>query len=233
MKKMMFIAMMAASLCMVSCQKAQQEANAATGEDKVEVAATTGINNWTLAMELAAYGYENESASALIEAANILMTIPTEELVVEREEKETAEAEAKDEKPAVTVEQLLLDAAEFGACPAAIEAAQARYEAINASEEARGAVGGAKFVTDRVYSHDYERYYCDFRGGEYAQVTVIGDHDTDLDLYIYDENEHLIAYDDDLTDVCICSFTPSWTGRFYMKVVNRGNVYNNFTLATN
>lgn len=231
MKKMLFIAMMAAGLCMVSCQKAQQEANVATGEDKV-AAEAGAINDWNLAMELAAYGYENESASALLEAANILMTVNTEALEVEAEEVE-AKDETKEEKPAVTVEQLLLDAAEFGACPEAIEAAKARCEALAGAEGVRGAVGGAKVLTDRVYSNSYNTYYCDFRGGEFACVAVTGDHDTDLDLYIYDQNMNLIAYDEDYTDNCLVTFTPSWTGRFYMKVVNRGGVYNNFALATN
>lgn len=222
MKKMLFIAMMAAGLCMVSCQKAPEAANVAEEKAATE---NVALNNWNLAMQLAAYGYENESASALLEAAKILMTVNTEALEVEAEEVEVKD-ETKEDKPAVTVEQLLLDAAEFGACPAAIEA-------LSGAEVARGAVGGAKVLTDRVYSHSNNVYYCDFRGGEFACVAVTGDHDTDLDLYIYDQNNNLIAYDEDYTDNCIVTFTPSWTGRFYMKVVNRGSVYNNFALATN
>ena len=69
--------------------------------------------------------------------------------------------------------------------------------------------------------------------GEVAEVIVYGDGDTDLDLYIYDENWNLITSDTDYTDICICRWNPIWTGNFYMKVVNRGNVYNEFVIATN
>lgn len=72
-----------------------------------------------------------------------------------------------------------------------------------------------------------------FRAGEDAVVTVQGDGDTDLDLYVYDENGNLIAKDDDNTDDCVATFTPRWTGRFYIVVVNRGSVYNTYHLQTN
>lgn len=55
-------------------------------------------------------------------------------------------------------------------------------------------------------------------------------HETDLDLYIYDENGNLIDSDIDNTDICVCTWTPRWTGRFKIKIVNRGSVYNNYRL---
>ncbi len=65
-----------------------------------------------------------------------------------------------------------------------------------------------------------------FRANTEARVTVDGDGDTDIDVYIYDENNNLITKDDDTTDYCICTWTPKWTGKFTIKVVNRGSVYN-------
>ena len=72
-----------------------------------------------------------------------------------------------------------------------------------------------------------------FVGGEVAAVVVSGDGDTDLDLYVFDENGTLVASDDDGTDECRVSFIPRRTGRFTIVVVNRGNVYNRYVLATN
>jgi len=96
-----------------------------------------------------------------------------------------------------------------------------------------GAVGGPKSGTDRVNANATDRYEVSFNGGEEARVVVDGDGDTDLDLYIYDENGNLITKDDDNTDYCICTWTPKWTGKFIIRIVNRGSVYNEYTIRTN
>lgn len=72
-----------------------------------------------------------------------------------------------------------------------------------------------------------------FRAGEFARVTVSGDGDTDLDLYVYDAAGNLVARDDDRTDQCIATWVPRRSGWFYIQVVNLGSVYNAYTLRTN
>lgn len=99
--------------------------------------------------------------------------------------------------------------------------------------DVRGASGGPKYANSRVEAHDYDLYNVTFRSGETAIVTVIGDGDTDLDLYVYDSNGNLIDSDNDYTDNCVCTWTPRWTGNFRIKIVNRGNVYNRYILRTN
>ena len=96
----------------------------------------------------------------------------------------------------------------------------------------RGIVGPIRRRTDRVLAGYTDTWTFTFRGGEYAYVIVSGDGDTDLDLYIYDENGNLIDSDTDDTDDCVCSFTPRWTGKFYIKIKNRGRVYNDYVLVT-
>jgi hypothetical protein len=63
-----------------------------------------------------------------------------------------------------------------------------------------GAVGGPRADTTRVNARATNQYTISFRGGEAARITVAGDGDTDLDLYVYDEFGNLVASDDDLTD---------------------------------
>ena len=99
--------------------------------------------------------------------------------------------------------------------------------------DVRGASGGPKYANSRVEAHDYDIYNVTFRSGETAIVTVIGDGDTELDLYVYDSNGNLIDSDNDYTDNCVCTWTPRWTGNFCIKIVNRGNVYNRYILRTN
>ena len=86
---------------------------------------------------------------------------------------------------------------------------------------------------ERVNAYSTTYYNISFHAGELAEVLVVGDGDTDLDLYIYDENGVLIDSDTDLTDVCLCQWTPKWTGSFRIEVVNLGNVYNLFDIETN
>jgi hypothetical protein len=97
-----------------------------------------------------------------------------------------------------------------------------------------GALRGPIYETTRVNAFGTDRFNAImFRGGEEAIVTVSGDGDTDLDLYVYDSNGNLVASDDDGTDQCIATWTPRWTGRFYIHVKNRGEVYNRYVLRTN
>lgn len=72
-----------------------------------------------------------------------------------------------------------------------------------------------------------------FQAGQEATVTVYGDGDTDLDLYVYDSNGNLVAKDEDRTDTCVASWVPKWTGAFTIVVKNRGSVYNRYTMRTN
>jgi hypothetical protein len=86
---------------------------------------------------------------------------------------------------------------------------------------------------DRVEAHSSDRYTMTFAGGESAFVTVSGDGDTDLDLFVYDESGHLVASDIDPGDDCVAVFTPRWTGRFTIVIRNHGSVYNRYTLTAN
>ena len=97
----------------------------------------------------------------------------------------------------------------------------------------RGRVGGPTVHDDLVKANTTDVYNITFRGGEYARITVNGDGDTDLDLYVYDENGNLIDSDTDRTDYCVATFTPKWTGTFKVKIKNLGNVYNRYRLTTN
>jgi hypothetical protein len=99
--------------------------------------------------------------------------------------------------------------------------------------QTRGAVGGPQYLEARVSANSSKEYTCRFWANELAEVAVLGDGDTDLDLYIYDSNGNLIAYDTDYTDQCYCRWVPAWTDTFIIKIVNRGSVYNAFILMTN
>ena len=91
-------------------------------------------------------------------------------------------------------------------------------------------VGGPQCGIHQVAAYGRNVFRVSFYGGELAGVRVIGDHDTDLDLYVYDEDGNLVASDSDYTDDCIAAWLPVWTGTFKIVVVNRGPVYNEYSI---
>ena len=84
--------------------------------------------------------------------------------------------------------------------------------------------------TERVSAGDIEYFTYHATAGVEASILIIGDGDTDLDLYIFDCNANLIDEDTDTLDVCVCRWTPKYTGDYYVAVKNWGNVYNEFTI---
>ena len=97
----------------------------------------------------------------------------------------------------------------------------------------KGHVYGAAVHRDRVLSYDTDIYREVYRAKELAEICIVGDGDTDLDLYIYDENGNLVCEDLGFTDRAYCSWTPRWEGLFEIHVENLGGVYNEYRLFTN
>lgn len=231
MKKVFFM-IACAGLMLVSCQNAPK--TNVNPEPEQKAASVAVVEPLALAFQLAAYGYEVSSPLALIEAADIIASTPVQESDAVLDQREGGEEEKADNQrfaPAKLLQEARELADENEHLLALADLTARKLEA--PTEETRGALGGPKQFVDRVNAHSWVQYYCDFAGGYFAEVAVIGDGDTDLDLYVYDQNYNLIASDTDYTDRCYVSFTPAWTGRFYIKIVNRGNVYNRFTLLTN
>ncbi len=224
-------ALLGGALIMSSCGgKQTEEKTIAEGEKSPEVEAIR------VAGELAHYGQTNQSATALIEAANILASTPRVELDAQLEASTQTENEGeKAEKRAFDATALLEEAKDLADDDEHLLALIANVENKIAAqaEGTRGATGGAKYTCATVYAGQTDTYRQSFYGGSFAEIAVIGDGDTDLDLFVYDENGNLIVRDDTYSGDCYVSFNPRWTGLFIIKVVNRGRVYNNYCLATN
>jgi hypothetical protein len=99
-----------------------------------------------------------------------------------------------------------------------------------------GAIGmpvaqAAEARSSVVRAHATDQWSFTLKAGVSYDIVIDGDGDTDLDVYLYDENGALIDVDDDPTDFAIVSVTPRWTGRFVLKIVNHGRVYNRYVLT--
>ena len=91
----------------------------------------------------------------------------------------------------------------------------------------RGPVAGVR----RVNANSTMIFHETFRAGEVATVSIAGDGDTDLDLYVYDANGNLITRAIGLSDRETVSFTPFVTSTFRIEVRNLGSVWNEFAIS--
>lgn len=96
-----------------------------------------------------------------------------------------------------------------------------------------GAVGGPRYGRYRLGANSTHTFTVAFRGGEQARVILSGDGDTDLDVYVYDWYGNRVAVDADYTDDCYLSWYVPRAGIYTIRVINRGNVYNDYELAMN
>lgn len=215
-------------LCGLSIAAFAQEEKPAS--DKKASPALSAIQT---AAGLAMYGYENYSATALIEAAKIFAETPVQPIDIEGIPAEVQTVTEKATQLRLNPEELLADAKKFAGKDKVVMAYAKQVEKSIKSRSTRGAVGGPKYGEGRVYGKSYTDWNAKFWAGELAEVVVIGDGDNDLDLYVYDSNGNLIASDTDYTDQCVCRWVPSWTDTFTMRIVNRGAIYSDYVIATN
>lgn len=191
------------------------------------------LENLQLAGQLAKYGYKTFSADALIQAAKIMSSVKTQELKYESYKQDPAPKDkaTKKSKEGYDLTSILAAAKKYADGDAKLLAAITEVEKTN--QATRGRVGGPGERYSYVYGNSVELYDISFVEGRLAEILVRGDSDTDLDLYVFDSYGHLIAQDADYTDRCYVSWVPMWTGRYTVKIVNRGPVLNNYYLVTN
>lgn len=205
---------------------AQEKKTELKGNPSKDVAAIRTAN------ELAKYGYQQYSASALLEAAKILIATPTQELKTEGEAPSTdAKDKKSSSKPEFTPINLLADARKYSNKDENLLALIEKTEkSINAVK--RGAVSGPKQGVYVVSTGGDDSFQVKFWGEELAEILASGDGDSDLDLYVYDNNGNLVAYDNDYTDDCYVRWVPARTGSFTIKIHNNG-IANRYVIVTN
>lgn len=192
------------------------------------------IDDFQLAVDLSIFGYEHKDALALAQSAKILLSNPTRDLKPTKSEPsaETTKSEKKSDKPLITDPvKMLADAKSFAGTDKNLLVIVNNVS--TESKTARGRVNGAAYCDRRVYSQTSYIDYILFEGGYKAEVAILGDGDNDLDLYIYNSSDELVASDIDYTDRCYTSFYPRYQGTYKIVVKNRGSVYSDYILMSN
>lgn len=203
-------------------------------EKKEEVQLDENIQNIRLASELAEYGYANDSASALLQAAEILAQTPTQKKDDVKVTKEGTSVENPDKATKeFTAESLVADAKKLAGKDKNLLAWAKQVEK-KAKTSTRGATGGVQYAEDFLYPNGGTGvidWY--FDGGRYAEIYVGSLDGADLDLYVYDQNGNLIVYDERTYADAYVSFNPRWTGVFRIIVKNNARYNAAFRMCTN
>lgn len=229
MKKKIALAML---VCMCGAALfAQKEVDETKAEQTLPE--SSDIKNIQLAYSLADYGWENDSATALLQAAEILSGIPTQEGKFEKKSEGASTEKSKNEAKDYSIEKLLKDARSLFGKDKTLEAWAKKIEKASKTVK-RGAFGGPKYDYSYVYGSSKASYYnVGFVAGRYAEVSVYSMDGADLDLYIYDENWNLIDKDTSYSANAYCSFVPRWDGIFHIVVKNNSRYTSYYRLYTN
>ena len=209
---------------------------AQTVEEKPEVKGETSesLAAVKLANQVLRYGYENKSTLALLDALQIFSENPTQAFNATKKGDAVDESQTDGKKARVSFdyESVLADAKAFADGDPNLLALIDNIDA-EAKGAQRGNINGPSRDYSAVNGNSYMDYTASFVANELAEILVSGDGDTDLDLYVYDSNGNLITKDTDYSDDCYVRWVPAWTGRYTIRIVNRGPIYNRFVIVTN
>jgi len=232
MKKLLIVVL----LCLL-CLPLFAQVSTASAKPESEPFASPAIESLQTAYTLAKYGYNVKSSSALICAADIIARTQTQVLSSKGIAKdETADAVKKIDKPEYTAVNLLVDGKKFAKMNKKTKRtmlAWARSIKKTLKNRTRDTVSGPKYLYDKIGADGQITYTLAFEANKLAEILVCGDGDTNLDLYVYDQNNSLIVCDEGYTDDCYVRFVPKYTVNFNIVVKNRGQVYNKFELLVN
>ena len=183
------------------------------------------IQALALASQLATYGTEAQDPLALIVAARITAAHPTEPAQATKSQGER-DAEAV---PMATPEALLAQARELSGGNAEV---LALIDAAAGATTTRGAIGGGKYLSDKVLRGHTDIWTIEFRGRRAAEVAVLGS-GGDIDCAVYDEYGNLADSDTDYTSDCVLNWTPRRDGEFRIHIRNESRRGVPYLMLTN
>ncbi len=203
-------------------------------KENVGGAKSEALTNLRLAADLVKYGYKQQEALPLIQALEIINNTETQPLEAETDGTQADTSSDAEKNGFVTMDakKIIVDAKKFAEGDKSLAKLIAKVEK-DSNKGTRGAVGGPCKEYAAVKAYSTYTWTCSFEAQRLAEIVVSGDGDTDLDIYVYDSNGNLIASDTDYSDDCYVSWVPRWTGKYYIKIVNRGGVYNRYVILTN
>lgn len=186
-----------------------------TGTNRVERSAPRPgtIQAYALAHELYAFGKATKNALAVVTAAAMLARVNPTDTKREKTTEGTPAANGG-KKPTRSNPDLAAMLATARELAGNNQTLLAMIDDLAASGS-RTALDGPHRTTTGVLGKTTDVFRVTYKGGEAAEVFIQGDGDTDLDLFVFDENGNEVCRDQVHDDTFqYCKWTPRWTGPF-------------------
>lgn len=180
-----------------------------------------------LAGEVLDWGRRHADPYSLIVVARLMRKVDFEPLALAKETS-GGEASMKTDVPLVSVPSLLEEAVEMARGDNHVVALA--EDLLAGKDAGDSAIVGR--LTERIEAGATD-HFADiaFEAGREAMVFLEGDGDSDLDLQVFDEAGIEICHQKGSGDRELCRWTPRHDGRFTIRIVNHGKVYNRYLLA--
>ncbi len=210
MKSFFLFSIAAVFSCFVFAQDNVNVEEKKDGEKDVRSEHVTAVK---IAQNLANYGYAHKDALSMLNAAQILVRNAPQKMNPDKvEDGEKVASEKTETKTADLLKPLTLiaDARTMTENENLLAIADLVEKDIKstASQSARGVADGARATYKTVSGGSYVYYLVTFYEGSLVEVAIVGDGNTDLDIYIYDEDGNLITKDTSQGDNCYASWKP-------------------------
>ena len=190
-------------------------------------AADEPIARLQMAFDLLAFGRDTKDPLVLIVAARITKGLGGTEVDLKPDRGGAGSAQ-KPGQP-VSADSILVEARDLAKGE---KITNLLIEETAAMVPAAGA-GQSKIHQDTVQGGATDVYSIVFSSGQLAEAGIAGDGSGDLDLLVYDENDHLVCRSTGSSDREYCRWWPKWTGTFLIEVQNLSAAANLYRLATN
>lgn len=185
------------------------------------------------AVQLADWAREFRSPEALVAAAQMMATLPVTQgeirkVTASADDREVADPSAR---PPLEPEVILEEARTLA------EALGRRHLSKHLKTlvlpSSRGAEGGAKATFETVKGQGTDAYLVQFEGRSPAEISVVGQGVSDLDLVILDSLGKRVAADAGHRDTAFVSWLPPTAGQYRVEIRNLGSEDNSYLLLTN
>lgn len=234
--------LMAGSVALLMAGSAGAQTNAAAAAPADEKQPITAVQKLMTAAQLAAYGREAKDPYALLSAARIELAVGASQADFKPAAAAKIAAAATDTKPAREDSADHADDDHKSHGLALLDEAQALARgdktilaAIETTRSmgSRGATCGCKQGVYEIDGSSRHTFNIGFRGGEPAEVLIVGDGYADLDVKVFNGSGQLVASDTRSDTWAGVRWHPSYTSQYTIQVDNVGKNWSLYRLTTN
>lgn len=222
-----------AALLAAGVARAQQP-DAPNATDGGGMGAGGAVAQMALAQDLYQYGTARSDALAVLAAARIAMSVQARDVEREKETKDIEGFEGTEEGSGVdapvTARDMLAEAGRLAGENSALAGLVAGTGDAGSRPDP---VGTANRTYSNLHAGKTDVFKVPFYGGRLAELAIVGDGDSNLDLVVSDEDGNVICLDRSYSDKLYCSFTPRVDGAFFIGVRNQGRLENSYYILTN